>query len=62
MALCENTIAFSLTLVRDLLSFENWRRGGGQKGFVVGALPPPLATALCKLLVYIRKQYFDCRL
>ena len=39
MAICENTIAFSLTLLRDLLSFENWR-GGGQKGFVVGALPP----------------------
>ena len=42
----ENTIAFSLTLLRDLLSFENCR--GGQNGFVVGALPPasPLATAL----------------
>ena len=39
MAICENTIAISLiTLLRDLLSFENWR--GGQKGFMVGALPP----------------------
>ena len=31
MAICENTIAFSLTLLRDLLSFENWRGGGGGK-------------------------------
>ena len=42
MSLWENTIAFSLTLLRNLISFENWRGGGGQKGFVVGALPPPL--------------------
>ena len=39
MAICENTIAFSLTLLRDLLSSENWR--GGQKGFVVGHCPLP---------------------
>ena len=27
MALWENTIAFSLTVLRDLLNFENWRGG-----------------------------------
>ena len=46
MAICENTIEFSLTL-RDLLSFENWR--GGAKGIRGGGIAPPappLATAL----------------
>ena len=39
-------ISFSFTLLRELLSFENWRRG--QKKFLVGVLlpAPPLATAL----------------
>ena len=47
MAICGNTIEFSLTL-RDLLSFENWR-GGGAKGIRGGGIAPPappLATAL----------------
>ena len=45
MAICENTIEFSLTL-RDLLSFENWR--GSAKGIRGGGIAPcpPLATAL----------------
>ena len=46
MAICENTIEFSLTL-RDLLSFENWRGGAkGIRGGGIAPLPPPLATAL----------------
>ena len=51
IAICENTIAFSLTLLRDLLSFENWRGGGGKKESWWGHCPPPsppLATALLR--------------
>ena len=44
----ENTISSVFTLLqsnntqqfRTVTNFENWRGGGGQKGFVVGALPP----------------------
>ena len=40
MAIGENTIAFSLTLLRDLLSFENWRgEAKGIRGRGIG--PPP---------------------
>ena len=60
MALCENTIVFSLTLLRDLLSFENWR-GGGAKGIRGGGIAPPpappLATALS--ILYVRDSLFS---
>ena len=45
MAICENIIACSITLLRDLLSFENWS-GGWHKGFVVGHCPPPAPLSL----------------
>ena len=41
MAIYENTIAFSLTLLRDLLSFENWRGGGGWEGIRGGGIALP---------------------
>ena len=39
MTICDNTIEFSLTLLRDLLSFENCR-GGGAKGILGGGIAP----------------------
>ena len=47
----ENTISFSLTLLRDLQSFENWRGGEEIRG---GGIPPaPLATALNVYYYYV---------
>ena len=53
MTICDNTIAFSLTFLGDLLSFENCR-GGGAKGIRGGgiALLPlsgygPVCTGNC---------------
>ena len=42
MAICENIIEFSLTLLRDLLSFENWRGGEAKwiRGGGIAPLPP----------------------
>ena len=63
MAICENTVTFSLTLLRDLLSFENWRGGGGANGIRGGGSAPPappLATAL-KFLIFKCELTFDKR-
>ena len=58
ITICKNTIAFSLTLLQNLLSFEIGG-GGGQKGSVVGALPflPPfwLRPWMKGLLAFYRK-------
>ena len=56
MAIFENTIAFSLTFLRDFLSFENKR--GGTKGIRVGGIAPllPLWLWPCWVTVQSRRQ------
>ena len=39
LVICLNTITFSLTLLRDLLSFENWRGGEGKTNSWWGHCP-----------------------
>ena len=59
MAICENTIAFFVTLLRDLLSFEI---GEGAKGILGGGIAtlPPLATALVHIQgIYVNLLYFS---
>ena len=56
MAICENTVTFSLTLLRDLLIFENWR--GGANGIRGGGIaPPPPAPPLATALDYKPEQF-----
>ena len=64
MAICENTVTFSLTLLRDLLSFENWRGGGGANGIRGGGiapLPPLWLLPCCRLYAYARYRKSNIR-